>query len=355
MNRIYEREKLFMRAVVLTGIGKLEIQDVPEPKVRNENDVLLKINAVGICGSDTHYYETGRIGDQIIEYPFVFGHECSATVQEIGTGVDRVKIGDNVVVDPAMSCHQCDQCASGRPHTCRQLQFLGCPGQAAGCLSDYIVMPQESCYPTRDKISLEQGAICEPLSIGIYAVRQAGLKPGQAYAILGAGPIGLCCLLAAQAEEFRNCYMTEKISERIKVAEEVSSNWVGNPQECDVVDEILKREPNGVDVVFECAGEQETIDQAVNIIKPGGKVMLIGIPRTETISIEIHTFRREEGALITVRRQNNCTQRAIDMIAEGKTDVDFMVTHRFSLEETRKALDIVSGYQDGVVKAIINI
>ncbi|MHC4186861.1 MAG: zinc-dependent alcohol dehydrogenase [Planctomycetota bacterium] len=344
-----------MKAIVLTGIRQLELRDIHEPKIEKENDVLLKMEAVGVCGSDTHYYETGRIGDQIIEYPFVFGHECSATVEAIGRGVERVKVGDSVVVDPAMNCNNCDQCNSGRPHTCRQLLFLGCPGESPGCLCEYIVMPQERCYPTKGRINSEQGVICEPLSIGIYSVQQADLMKGQTYAILGAGPIGLSCLLSAQAKGFKDCYMTEKIPERIRTAEQVSSRWVGNPDKCDVVEEILKMEPTGVDVVFECAGEQETIDQAVQILKPGGKLMLIGIPRTDTISVGIHTFRRKEGSLITVRRQNNCTQLAIDMIAEGKIDVDFMFTHRFDLKYTNQALELVTGYHDGVVKAIINI
>jgi L-iditol 2-dehydrogenase len=198
-----------MKAIELTGIRQLEVRDVQKPKVENANDVLLKMEAVGVCGSDTHYYETGRIGDQIIEYPFVFGHECSATVEEIGGGVDRVKAGDSVVIDPAMSCRNCDQCNSGRPHTCRKLRFLGCPGEAQGCLCEYIIMPQENCYPTEGRITAEQGVVCEPLSIGIYAVQQAGLLNGKTYAILGAGPIGLSCLLSAQAAGFKDCYMTE--------------------------------------------------------------------------------------------------------------------------------------------------
>ncbi|MHC4132532.1 MAG: zinc-dependent alcohol dehydrogenase [Planctomycetota bacterium] len=344
-----------MKAIELTGIRQLEVRDVQEPKIVKDNDVLLKIEAVGVCGSDTHYYETGRIGDQIIEYPFIFGHECSATVEAIGSGVDRVKVGDSIVIDPAMSCQDCDQCNSGRPHTCRKLRFLGCPGEASGSLCEYIVMSQENCYPTKGRITVEQGVICEPLSIGIYAVQQADLLKGQTYAILGAGPIGLCCLLSAQAEGLKNGYMTEKIPERIKTAEQASSRWVGNPDECDVIKEILKMEPTGVDVVFECAGEQETIDQAVQILKPGGKLMMIGIPRTETISVVIHTFRRKEGSLITVRRQNHCTQLALDMIAEGKIDVDFMITHRFGLEDAKQALDLVTGYNDGVIKAVIKI
>ena len=132
-----------MKAMMLTGIRQMEMQDVPVPVIQNDNDVLLKIEYVGVCGSDVHYYETGRIGSQIVQYPYAVGHECTATVVKIGSGVIGLKEGDPVVVEPAISCGYCDQCQAGRPHTCRQLKFLGCPGQIDGCLSEYIVMPAE--------------------------------------------------------------------------------------------------------------------------------------------------------------------------------------------------------------------
>jgi len=344
-----------MKAVVLTGIRKMELTEVPEPSVKEDSDVLLKIEMVGVCGSDVHYYETGKIGSDIAEYPFIVGHECAATVEAVGGSVTRVKVGGRVAVEPAIVCHNCDQCEQGRENTCRNLKFLGCPGQVEGCLCEYIIMPEDCCFPIGDKLTFAQAVLSEPLAIAVYAVKQAHLRGGSDIAILGAGPIGLSCLVTAKAENVRTCYMTEKVKERVEVATKSGATWVGNPNKEDIVSEILKRQPVGMDVVFECAGQQETIDQAIELLKPGGKLMLIGIPRTERISFIIDKMRRKEITLVNVRRQNKCTETAIDLIDSGKVGVDFMATHRFKLEQTQQAFDMVAGYRDGVVKALIEV
>ncbi|MHC4423459.1 MAG: alcohol dehydrogenase catalytic domain-containing protein, partial [Planctomycetota bacterium] len=333
----------------------MEVVDVPEPSIRSDNDVLLKIEMVGVCGSDVHYYETGRIGSDTVEYPFIVGHECAATVKAVGSSVTRVKIGDRVAVEPAIVCHNCDQCEQGRENTCRNIKFLACQGQIEGCLCEYIVMPEDCCFPVGDKLTFAQAVLCEPLTIAVYAVKQACLHEDSEIAVLGAGPIGLSCLVTAKAGNTRTCYVTEKVKERVEVATKSGATWVGNPNEEDIVKEILKRQPAGVDVVFECAGQQETIDQAVEILKPGGKLMLIGIPRTERISFIIDRMRRREITLVNVRRQNKCSEIAIDLIASGKINVDFMATHRFKLEQTKEAFDMVADYRDGVVKALIQV
>ena len=344
-----------MKAIVLTGIRQMEMANVPEPTIKKDDEVLLKVEVVGVCGSDVHYYETGRIGSQIVEYPFVVGHECAATVEAVGSAVTRVKVGDSVVVEPAIACNNCDQCKRGRKNTCRNLKFLGCPGQAGGCLCEYIVMPEDCCFPIDDKITFAQGVLCEPLAIGVYAVKQACISENTDIAILGSGPIGLSCLVSAVAENANACYVTEKIEERVEAAKKNGASWVGNPNKEDIVKEILRLEPAGMDVVFECAGQQETIDQAVELLKPGGKLMLVGIPRLERISFIIDKIRRKEITIVNVRRQNDCTQMAIDLVAAGETNVDFMITHRFKLEQTQQAFDIVAEYRDGVIKALIEL
>jgi L-iditol 2-dehydrogenase len=344
-----------MKAAVLTGIRRMEIRDEPEPKMENDTDVLLKIERVGVCGSDVHYYETGRIGTQVVQYPFIVGHECAATVKAIGDSVTRVKVGEQVVVEPAVSCHECSQCRQGRENTCYKLRFLGTPGQGDGCLCEYIVMPQESCFPTNRAITLEQAALCEPFTIGVYSVKQSNISKDAKVAILGSGPIGLSCMVAAQAKDMNAIYMTDKLDYRVQIAKKAGAVWAGNPEEEDIVKAILQREPLGVDIVYECAGQQETLDEAVEVLKPGGRLMLIGIPRLERISFIIDKIRRKELSIINVRRQNKCTQTAIDLIAEGSVDIDFMITHRFKIEQTKEAFDMVAGYRDGVVKALIEI
>jgi len=341
-----------MKAAALTGIRQIEIVDVPMPQIKEANEVLLKLEVVGICGSDVHYYETGRIGSQVTTFPYFVGHECSATVADAGKAVKRLKAGQAVAVEPAIACHNCDQCKTGRENTCRNLRFLGTPPQP-GCLCEYIVMPEDCIYPTHNRITLEQAAVCEPLSIGIYSVQQASLSKDDNIAILGSGPIGLSVLLAAKAHGIRNIYVTEKIKDRLVAAKKAGATWVGNPEQEDVVKVIGNRVPLGVDAYFECAGQQETIDQGIAMLKPGGKAIIVGIPRVDRISFGIDNLRRKEITVVNIRRQNKCLQSAIDLMACEKANVDFMITHRFKLKQAKQAFDLVASYNDGVIKALI--
>ncbi len=330
----------------------MELADVPMPKIRDEKDILLKTEVVGVCGSDIHYYKEGRIGDQAVSYPYRVGHEFSATVVDVGREVSRVRQGDRVAVDPAICCGRCVQCRAGRENTCLNLRFLGCPGQAEGCLSEYIVMPEHCCFRVPETISFEEAAIVEPLSIGLYAATTSVPLKNASVGILGCGPIGLSVMFPTVAAGARHVYMTDKINSRLKVAGAQGADWTGNPLEKDIVDEIIEREPELLDVVFECCGQQDALDQAVELLKPGGKLMIIGIPAEDRISFPINEMRRKELTLQNVRRQNNCVQAAIDFISEGH-EVNFMITHRFNLEETGAAFDLVGDYRDGVVKALI--
>jgi threonine dehydrogenase-like Zn-dependent dehydrogenase len=195
--------------------------------------------------------------------------------------------------------------------------------------------------------------LCEPLSIGVYAVRQSLATPDARIAVLGAGPIGLSVLLAAKYEGIEAMYASEKLPERENYAVEAGAQFVANPEREDIIQALMGQEPMGYDVVYECAGEQETIDQGIELLKPGGRLMLVGIPEEERISFIIDRMRRKEIKLINIRRQNQCVQPALDMVASGKVDVDFMITHRFGLEQTQTAFDLVDAYRDGVVKAMI--
>ncbi|HAL44365.1 MAG TPA: hypothetical protein DCP47_00340, partial [Phycisphaerales bacterium] len=317
-----------MKALALTGLKKLEIIEVPTPKIASDTDVLLKLSVVGVCGSDVHYYETGKIGSQVVKYPYLIGHECSAIVEQVGKGVKNVKIGDRVAVEPAVSCHQCDQCKMGRENTCRKLKFLGTPGQGDGCLCEYIVMPEENCFIVNDKLTQIQAALSEPFTIGVYSAKQGIGDNCEKIAILGSGPIGLSCMTAAKFLGAKKVYMTDKIISRLGVAKSHGANWIGNPDEIDIVKEITRIEPLGVDVVYECAGQQSTIDQALEILRPGGKLVLVGIPRQSTMSFCIDYARRKEITIVNIRRQNRTTHEAIELIADKKVNIDFMVTHK---------------------------
>ncbi|MBT3376092.1 MAG: alcohol dehydrogenase catalytic domain-containing protein [Lentisphaerae bacterium] len=344
-----------MKSAQLTNIREMAINDVPAPRIMSPTDVLLRVEAVGVCGSDVHYYATGRIGSQVVEFPYAVGHEAAATVQEIGSEVTRVQPGDRVAIEPGVACHRCDQCLSGRAHTCRNLKYLACPGQIEGCLSELCVMPEECCFRVPDHVSFEDAALVEPLSIGAYAVKQSIPMGGARIGILGMGPIGLSVMLPALAWGAARVYATDRLDYRCQMAREHGATWTGNPDACDVVAEIEDREPLLLDAVFECCGQQEALDQAFQLLKPGGKLMLIGIPEFDRYSFSAEAGRRREVCLQNVRRQNGCVQTALDLIAAGDISPNFMVTHRFSLDDSKKAFDLVDGYADGVVKAMINV
>lgn len=348
-------ERVTMQAAYLTDICKIELRDAPQPMLCGESDVLLDVEVVGLCGSDMHYYRTGRIGEMVVKYPFMVGHEFSGCVVEIGQAVTNVKVGQRVAVDPLLWCSQCDQCLAGREHTCRNQKFLGCPGQIAGCLCEQIIMPAASCFSVPDNVTAEQTALIEPFSIGLYAQRWGGELAGKVVAILGAGPIGLCTMSACKAVGVKKVYMTDIRPQRVEFAKKFGADWAGNPESEDILAEIKKSEPLGLDVVFECAGMQEAVDQGVELLAPGGKLVVVGIPEEQRTSMIIASARRKELTFQNVRRQNHCIAPAVDMLADGRVSLDAMMTHHYSLSEIAEAFDVVANYKDGVIKAMIHV
>ncbi len=342
-----------MKAMRLTGIREMEMFEVDKPQIIADNDVLIKMTDVGVCGSDVHYYARGKIGSQVVKYPFTVGHEGSGIVEAVGSAVTRVKPGDPVAIEPATCCHHCDQCLIGREHTCRNLTFLGCPGQVEGCLSEYIVMKEQSCFPLGDKITLAEGALSEPLSIGVYAVKISIPMKGAKIGILGCGPIGLSVLMPAIGQGAEKVYVTDKLDYRLELARKAGAAWTGNPLKQDVVKNVAEQEPGLLDVVFECCGQAEAVSNALAMLKPGGKLMMIGIPKTDILPFNMDKMRRKEICVQNVRRQNQCVQIALDMIGNKDFDVNIMITHYFDFAETKKAFDLVDKYEDNVVKAII--
>jgi L-iditol 2-dehydrogenase len=344
-----------MKSMVLTSIREMRMIEVDKPGILNPTDVLIRMKTVGVCGSDIHYYTLGKIGSQVVSYPFAVGHEGAGQVEKVGPGVTLVKVGDKVAIEPAMPCFECDQCLSGRHHTCRKLLFLGCPGQADGCLSEYIVMPETSCFPLAENMTYDDGAISEPLSIGVYAVRLANmeiqhLKVG----ILGFGPIGMSVLLAAKARGASCFYVTDKLDYRCNMAVKSGAVWAGNPDQSDIVTQIKKNEPGLLDVIFECCGKQEATDQAIELLKPGGKLMMIGIPEFDRWSFPVDQLRRKEICIQNVRRQNHAVEETLSLLEKKMVDISLMPTHRFPFEKTKEAFDLVAGYRDGVMKAMID-
>jgi len=344
-----------MKVAYFTGVKQLEIRDRPRPAIERDDDVLVRIDCVGVCGSDVHYYLRGRIGDQIMEFPATVGHECSGTVEEVGANVAHLRPGGRVAIDPAISCGDCDQCRAGRVNTCRKLQFMGCPGEAAGAVAEYRVLPVKNCLPIPDEMTLEQAAFTEPLSIGLEAVRLADAAPGARVAVLGAGPIGQSVLLCLKATVDCKIYVTDLLGPRLEAATACGADWTGSARRDDVTAAIAAAEPLGLDRVFECSGDPACIDQAQRLLTPGGTLVMVGIPAEERVAFDVHTMRRKELTFQNVRRQKDCVAEVIRLVSAGHIDPTPLLTHRFALGQIEDAFMLVADYADGVIKATVEL
>ena len=344
-----------MKAAYLTGIRHIEIREKQKPEVINPEEVLVKIKVVTICGSDIHYFKLGRIGDQVINYPFIVGHECSGIIEKKGANVKSLEIGDKVAIDPAVTCDECDQCLTGRHNTCRNLKFLGCPGEMEGALQEYIIIPAKSCYKINSDTSLVDAALAEPLSIGIYSVKRAEINNNAKIGIFGFGPVGISVMLAAKMESGRKYYVIDKINERLTLAKKHGVKLALNFLSNTTYKQVLAIEKDGLDVVFECCGQQEAVREAINILKPGGKLVVIGIPEFDSWQYNASLIRRKEITIINIRRQNDCMKDALDLIESKKVNLQSLVTHSFDLSETAVAFNWVENYREGIIKAVINV
>ncbi|OGF50120.1 MAG: hypothetical protein A2231_08375 [Candidatus Firestonebacteria bacterium RIFOXYA2_FULL_40_8] len=342
-----------MKAAVLHKIRDIRIEERKKPIVR-PGTALVKIKAVGICGSDIHYFEKGRIGNQIVTKPQTLGHEAAGLVVEIGKGVKNVKVGDKVALEPGIFCGKCDFCRANRPNLCRNIKFFGTP-PVDGAFLEYIVHPADMLFKLPKNMSYEEGALIEPLTVGMYAVELAGLKRGETVAILGAGTIGLCILKSAVAAGAKRIYVTDYLNYRLKLAKKHKNVVVVNAKS-DIVKKIksLTKE-RGVDAVFEAAGSLDTFKQSVQIAAVGGRVIWAGIPDEDDIKINNHEARRKELVIKTVRRTKHQNEKAVKAVASGKIKVKDLATHSFPLKDILKAFQVAAKYKDGVIKAVIEI
>ncbi|MFZ1291188.1 MAG: alcohol dehydrogenase catalytic domain-containing protein [Melioribacteraceae bacterium] len=344
-----------MKAVLLQGIKQFEIKDIRTPDLIYDTGVLIKVKMVGICGSDIHYYKTGRIGSQIVQFPFITGHEAAGIVEKVGSKVTKVKPGQRIAIDPAVSCGKCDQCLSGRENTCRELIFMGAPKQMEGALCNYIILKEQNCFPINDEMTFEQAVLSEPLAIAVYSVDQSNPKPNSNVAILGVGPIGMSVFHYLKTKKIGDIYITDKLDYRLEFAKQLNPKYVGNPNKTNVVEEIKKIKPLEMDIVYECSGDLEAYKHAIELLKPGGLFVIVGIPEVDEIPFPIHELRRKEITILNIRRQSKTTQKAVDLLSSRKINMDKLVTHHFKMEETNEAFELVSNYRDGVMKAMISI
>ena len=322
---------------------------MPQP---GPGDVRVKLGAVGVCGSDVHYYEEGRIGSAEVQYPTLLGHEPSGVVDAVGAGVD-LSPGTRIAVEPAAPCMKCELCRAGKQNTCPNVRFLGTP-PIDGIFEQYHLMPAGCCIPVPDEISLVEAAMLEPLCVGLHAVALADLHIGQTVAIFGSGPIGLVSLLAARAAGAAEVYMTDLVPERLALAKQLGATAAVHAGETDVVAWIKDlTHGRGVDATFEAAGAQQTMTHACECVRIGGRALIIGIPSVQELTMPMHICRRKELLLQHVRRSNDEIHTALPMVASGRIDIKPLATHFFGLDQVADAFDLVHRYADGVIRAVI--
>ena len=349
-----QAEDRTMHASFLHGIRDVRLEECPIPNP-GPGEVLLKVASVGVCGSDVHYYLDGRIGHQVVDAPIIMGHEFSAHVADLGAGVAGLQAGQLVAVEPGISCGECEFCLQGHPNLCPNVRFCGTP-PINGVFAEYTLMPAENCFPLPEGFSPDDGALLEPLGIGIHAVDLAHLKVGETVAILGAGPIGLLIAAVAKASGAGAIFMTEPLSYRRKFAMEYIADAVFDPNDQDVVAEIDSLTGGrGVDAAFEAAGAVDTPQQAAAIVRPGGRVILAGIPAEDTITFNASVVRRKGLTIKLVRRMKHTYPRAIRLVQSGLVDLKPLVTHLLPLGEVGRAMELVSNYDDAVVKVVVRI
>jgi L-iditol 2-dehydrogenase len=349
-----DKDEQMMLASRLHGIRDLRLEQLARP-VPGPGEVLLKVASVGVCGSDVHYYLEGGIGDAVVTEPIIMGHEFSAWVAELGEGVEELEVGQLVAVEPAVHCGVCESCQHGHPNLCANVKFCGTP-PIDGVFAEYTAKPAHNCFPLPEGIDPAAGAMLEPLGIAIHTVDLAHLKPGYTVAVLGAGPIGLLTAAVARAAGASSIWMTEPLDYRREFALEYVADAVFNPDEQDVVAEIMRLSGGrGVDVAFEAAGAEETPDQAARVTRAGGKLVVAGIPSNDTMTLTAGVVRRKGLTIKMVRRMKHTYPRAIELVQRGMVDVKSVATNVFPLERIDEAFQTVANHGDGVLRAIIQV
>jgi L-iditol 2-dehydrogenase len=316
-------------AARLHGPRDLRIERVPRPPAPGRDEVLLRVAATGICGSDRHTYLDGRIGDAELKAPVILGHEFAGVIEATG---------QRVAVDPAQPCGRCDLCERGHPNLCRRLHFCGLfPDD--GSLRQFMVVPARTCFAVPDTMDDEAAAMLEPLGVALHATDLAKIRLGDRVAVLGAGPIGLLLVQTVKLAGASEIFVSEPLAWRRALA----GKFGAKPLPADAE----------VDVAIEAAWGGEAIEQAIEITRPGGRVVLVGIPAEDRCAFRHSPARRKGLTVVFSRRMKHTYPRAIELVSTGRVDVHSFISHRFALEKTADALAICAGYKDNVVKAII--
>lgn len=329
-----------MRASVLVRAGELTVETRPVP-VPSADQVIVRVNAVGICGSDVHYFHEGRIGDFVVEEPLVLGHEAGGTIVAVGTDIDDSRVGERVSIEPQHPCRVCEFCRSGRYNLCPQIEFYATP-PIDGAFAEYVAIQGDFAYAVPDSVSDDAAALMEPLSVAIAAVQKAGVRPGSRVLITGAGPIGIVTAQTARAFGATEIVISDPMAERRDVALRFGVT--------EAVDPAAGPLGSGYDAFVDASGSPVAVKQGISALKSGGVAVLVGMGADE-IALPVSTIQNRELIVTGVFRYANTWPTAIDLVASGAVDLDALVTGAFGLAEVREALDSAS--RPSTLKSIV--
>jgi len=351
-----------MRSVQLLAPGILEERDMPQPVDPGHGEVTVRIRAVGVCGSDLHWYQDGRIGEIPAAYPQVLGHEPAGEVIAIGAGVDAsatgdaagFSIGDRVVIEPTLTCGHCEFCLRGQHNHCVRGVFLGGP-QAPGLFREYVTLAAANC--TRIPSAMDYGiaTLAEPLAVMVHMLELIEIRAGDTVAVTGAGPIGMLCAAIARASGAGRVFIADRLPYRLKLALSMGTDVAIDTSAQSLIETVMDAtHGRGADVVLEASGSAEMVNAAIRVARMGGTVMLIGIPSELYPKIDVNTAMMKELRLQTLKRSNHRTHQALDLLVSGRIPTS-LITHTLPLASTPKAFEMLTSYSDGVGKAVIEV
>lgn len=343
-----------MKVAIMTDVAKVELteREIPTPKA---DEVLVKVEYVGVCGSDLHYYEAGGIGPNIVKPPFVLGHEAGGTVVEVGADVTHLKVGDKVALEPGKTCGKCEFCKTGRYNLCPDVIFFATP-PVDGVFQEYVAHEAGLCFKIPDNMDTMEAALIEPLAVGFHAARQGGAQAGMTAVVTGAGCIGLVSMMALKAMGVTRIIAVDVMQKRLDKALELAATEVINAKEKDTVEEVLRLTGGmGADLVIETAGTEITTRQAIQFVKKGATVVLVGYSASGEMTLPMSLALDKEITFKTVFRYRHIYPMAIDAVASGKVNLKGIVTNIFSLDEAQKAMDYSVNNKADIVKAVIKI
>lgn len=343
-----------MKAAVMTGPEKMEWQEREIP-IPQEGELQIKLEYVGICGSDLHFYAEGRLGNWVPEGPLVLGHEPGGVVTAIGPNVEGFAVGDRVALEPGVPCGHCGECRSGHYNLCQEVRFMAIPGERDGVFAEYCTHSASMSYKLPDNVSTLEGALMEPLAVGLHAAELSGAKLGERAVILGAGCIGLVTLMALRARGLTEIYVADVLEKRLQKAKELGATRVFHSNQEDLEAYIKSLPGGGVEQVYECAGNRITTLQTCRLIKRSGKVTLVGVSPEPTLELDIASLNAMEGVIYSVYRYRNQYPAAIQAVSSGQIPLKEIVSHVFPFEQTIEGVEYNLKHKEDVIKAVIHM